>query len=251
VRSFTGTPHGRSFGGDAELAGAGCVSCHGDGGAHLEAGGGAEMIANPARGEADLANRACLACHENRTATAQWRGSAHDAAGLRCASCHAIHADGVTAVGLRGAGEATSLCLECHPSFRKGLHQRSTHPLREGLMECSSCHNPHGGTNEHLIDADSVNDLCLSCHQEKRGPFLWEHSPVHEDCLTCHTAHGSNHPGLLVARTVQLCQSCHLQGRHQSVAGTETAMWNINRQCLNCHPAIHGSNHPSGPLFQR
>jgi hypothetical protein len=56
---------------------------------------------------------------------------------------------------------------------------------------------------------------------------------------------------MLVSRTVQLCQACHLQGRHQTVAGTETAYWNINRQCANCHPQIHGSNHPSGPLFQR
>jgi DmsE family decaheme c-type cytochrome len=135
--------------------------------------------------------------------------------------------------------------------LKKSLTQRSRHPLREGRMDCSSCHNPHGSGTDRMIRADSVNDQCFLCHREKRGPFLWEHSPVREDCLTCHAAHGSNHDKMLVARTVQLCQSCHLQGRHQTVAGLETAFWNTNRQCLNCHSQIHGSNHPSGPLFQR
>lgn len=249
--AFSRSPHGRAFAADRDLVGADCRSCHGDGAAHVEAGGGRGSIENPALGDAEHANAGCLSCHQNQVTQAMWQGSAHEAAGIKCASCHAVHDVSEAGRKVAGRGGTTDLCLECHVSYRKGLSQRSTHPLREGLMECSSCHNPHGGTNEHLIDADSVNDLCLSCHQEKRGPFLWEHSPVREDCLTCHAPHGSNHPGLLVARTVQVCQSCHLQGRHQTVAGTATAMWNVNRQCLNCHPAIHGSNHPSGPLFQR
>jgi predicted CXXCH cytochrome family protein len=28
---------------------------------------------------------------------------------------------------------------------------------------------PHGAINERLVKRDSINDLCLSCHQEKRG----------------------------------------------------------------------------------
>ncbi len=69
--------------------------------------------------------------------------------------------------------------------------------------------------------------------------------------MTCHKPHGSNQERLLVARVNQLCQSCHIQGRHQSAAGAAESMWNSNRACLNCHPQVHGSNHPSGPLFQR
>jgi len=146
---------------------------------------------------------------------------------------------------------ATELCLTCHASARKGMSQRSRHPLNEGKMDCVSCHNPHGSASEAMVRVDPVNDLCFSCHEEKRGPFLWEHAPVREDCRTCHNPHGSNHDKLLVARTVQVCQSCHLQGRHQTVAGVPEAYWNQNRQCLNRHAQIHGSNHPAGPLFQR
>jgi DmsE family decaheme c-type cytochrome len=118
-------------------------------------------------------------------------------------------------------------------------------------MECASCHNPHGTAGERLIDHGSVNELCTSCHQNMRGPFLWEHSPVREDCLTCHRPHGSNHPQILQARVTQLCQSCHQQGRHQTVAAVPAALWVGNKACLNCHQHIHGTNHPSGPLFQR
>jgi hypothetical protein len=56
---------------------------------------------------------------------------------------------------------------------------------------------------------------------------------------------------MLQARVTQLCQSCHQQGRHQTLAGLPASIWVGNRACLNCHQNIHGSNHPSGPLFQR
>jgi DmsE family decaheme c-type cytochrome len=131
------------------------------------------------------------------------------------------------------------------------LHQRSAHPLKDGQMDCVACHDPHGTSGEKLLRHASTNELCYSCHQNMRGPFLWEHSPAREDCLTCHRPHGSNYPQLLQARVTQLCQSCHQQGPHQTVPGAPASIWVGNRACLNCHMQIHGSNHPSGPLFQR
>jgi DmsE family decaheme c-type cytochrome len=118
-------------------------------------------------------------------------------------------------------------------------------------MDCVSCHDPHGSAGDALLRQASVNENCYSCHQDMRGPFLWEHSPVREECTTCHKAHGSNYPSMLRARTTQLCQSCHQQGRHQTLAGVPQSVWVVNKACLNCHSQIHGSNHPSGPLFQR
>ena len=69
----------------------------------------------------------------------------------------------------------------------------SHHPVREGKMGCASCHNPHDGNRPKMIKADSVNELCYTCHAEKRGPFLFEHAPVREDCVSCHEPHGTNH----------------------------------------------------------
>jgi DmsE family decaheme c-type cytochrome len=76
-------------------------------------------------------------------------------------------------------------------------------------MTCEDCHNPHGSSSKRLLKADSVNELCYTCHAEKRGPFLWEHAPVRENCLTCHFPHGSNNEKLLVQTRPFLCSSCH------------------------------------------
>lgn len=251
VKSFAKTQHGRTYGFDKDYKDSSCTSCHGSGQEHIDAGGEGKIL-NPAKAKAADSNAACMSCHEANKAQAHWQGSAHEAAGVSCASCHSVHKNAPPlSTGLVTVNPVSEKCLSCHSSQRKSLNQRSTHPLREGQMDCISCHNPHGTTGEKLLKADSVNDTCYSCHAEKRGPFLWEHSPVRQDCLTCHTPHGSNHPGMLQARTTQICQSCHQQGRHQTIAGLPNSIWTTNRQCLNCHSQIHGSNHPSGPLFQR
>lgn len=249
--AFAGSAHGRAFTFGKDHKGADCTACHGDGTAHVEADGDRSKILHPLKADSDKSNAQCLACHENQSVQAHWQGSVHEAAGVRCAECHTLHA--ATPIRKEGTtlNRVTERCLSCHSSQRRGITQRSRHPLLEGKMDCVSCHNPHGSPTEALVRADSINDLCYSCHQEKRGPFLWEHAPVRENCATCHAPHGSNHDKMMVARTVQVCQSCHLQGRHQTVAGLPEAFWNSNRQCLNCHSQIHGTNHPSGPLFQR
>lgn len=251
VRDFPRSAHGLTFASDRDHSDASCASCHGPGEKHVESGGDIALIENPRKQSGEEADHSCLACHDAQRGRAYWHGSAHEEAGVSCAACHDLHGSGTAAAGTGRNRVASEKCLSCHTNHRKDLFARSSHPLRDGAMECASCHDPHGADGEHLVRAAAVNDLCFSCHQEKRGPFLWEHSPVREDCLTCHTPHSSNHDKMLVARPAQLCQSCHLQGRHQTVAGFDASMWNTNRQCLNCHPQIHGSNHPSGPLFQR
>lgn len=244
VKSFGKTVHGRTS--------ANCLSCHVGAQEHAAAPGEKKPVSLK---KGDQATVPCLNCHEGRRAQAHWQGSAHQLAGLACASCHNVHHDrGGTpeakkAVG--GPNEVTEKCLRCHGNARAALQQRSSHPLRDGQMGCASCHNPHGSSSEKLLKQATVNELCYSCHQNLRGPFLWEHSPVREDCLTCHRAHGSNYPQLLKARVTQLCQSCHQQGRHQTLPGLPSSIWVSNNACINCHSQVHGTNHPSGPLFQR
>lgn len=253
AKAWGKSTHGKHFAADATLSGS-CTSCHVGGAQHASSGGEAKVL-NPKKGLAREANAGCLTCHESTPAQAHWPGSAHERAGLKCASCHEVHGQRPGAPqspkGLPGVTAATAKCLECHGGERQGLLQRSGHPLRDGQMGCESCHNPHGSAAEKLLKRASVNELCYSCHQEKRGPFLWEHSPVREDCLTCHKQHGSNNPSLLQARVTQLCQSCHQQGRHQTIPGVPPSVWVSNKACLNCHSQVHGTNHPSGPLFQR
>jgi len=122
-------------------------------------------------------------------------------------------------------------------------------------VSCSDCHNPHGSTGPKQLVKGTVNETCYTCHTEKRGPFLWEHQPVREDCTICHEPHGSVHSSLLKVRGPWLCQQCHMVQFHPSTAYSGTglpttkpsgAQQMLAKNCLNCHSQVHGSNHPSG-----
>ena len=109
-----------------------------------------------------------------------------------------------------------------------------------------------------MLVRNTTNETCYECHQDKRGPHLWEHAPVVEDCSLCHLPHGSVNQALLVKRPPLLCQACHSQAGHPSVphttaglpSGNPSAML-LNGSCLNCHSQVHGSNHPSGANLMR
>ncbi len=238
---------GRQYG--VGESGRACESCHGPGGRHVDSQE-AKDILNPAKAAADESAAACLKCHSQARTQAHWAGGAHEAAGVSCGSCHSMHKPGDRSHLLSKTSEE-ELCVSCHQGMRKSLFSRSRHPLREGKMECSSCHNPHGTLSEKMISANSVNDKCYECHADKRGPFLWEHIPVRESCLNCHAPHGSNHESMLVTQGTRLCQQCHIQGRHQTNATAPNDLWAFNRACMNCHSAVHGSNSPSGVILQR
>lgn len=204
------------------------------------------------------ANGVCLSCHET-TDHPMWEGSAHQRRGVKCIDCHAVHSFESEMSQLKEADSAT-MCYQCHQQVRAQMMRTSHHPVREGLMGCESCHNPHDGSTPKMIKADWANELCLQCHTEKRGPFLWEHAPVRESCLNCHNPHGSNHDKMLQAKLPYLCQRCHLNTRHPGTfydggnAGTTIAGASnraIEHACKNCHQNVHGGNAPSGPYLGR
>jgi DmsE family decaheme c-type cytochrome len=194
-------------------------------------------------------NGMCLQCHEGGERI-DWHGSAHQTGEVSCASCHTIHTahdpvlDKVT---------QPDVCFQCHLKERAEFFKPSVHPVRFGQLGCSDCHASHGSGTSRLLVRPTLNETCYTCHAEKRGPFLWEHAPVPEDCSLCHRAHGSIHPALLRKRPPLLCQQCHSQLGHPSVARTTAGLPNGNPSgfllagsCLNCHSQVHGSNHPSG-----
>ena len=244
----------------------GCEACHGPGRAHVEAGGGKETI--PIRFGKDSPNTVaeqnsvCMDCHSRGTHMF-WKGSPHESRGIACVDCHQVKQGVRVSVSsdARYSQPLTDnrgvkllqpeLCLQCH-QMRRAQLQRSSHmPYREGKVTCTSCHNPHGTPNPKQLIQSTTNENCLSCHTERRGPFLWEHPPVLENCANCHEPHGSNNPQLLKVRMPRVCDDCHDSSRHPTQAQPLSSIKNFNRGCTNCHSHIHGSNHPSGSAFLR
>jgi DmsE family decaheme c-type cytochrome len=223
VHTVFDSVHGSLDGGGS----AACTTCHGPSEVHDRRGRRAspDVSFGPKwLSDLETRNASCQACHDNGNQLL-WVGSEHQQENLACNDCHNSHQQRDSAVSDR------QLCLGCHARVRSEMQLPSRHPIAEGKTACTDCHNPHGGSGEADLHQVSVNDNCFSCHQEKRGPHLWEHEPVAEDCAVCHRPHGSVNAGLLTARGPALCQ----QGKN----------------CLNCHSQIHGSNHPSGARLTR
>ena len=245
-----------------------CQTCHGPSSEHMEEPDeGEERVSVSVQFGSDFEPRpqtgVCTGCHRGGTQM-NWEGSTHESEGLACTSCHQIHThdDPVRSKNIRPEvftreGQA-QVCFGCHAEQRALAYRAFSHPLREGKMNCSGCHAPHGSMGKGMLVRPTLNETCYQCHAEKRGPFLWEHPPAREDCSHCHTPHGSNHPALLTTRGHLLCQQCHMASRHPSTAYTGvdaaagvTDFHTQSRNCLNCHTEVHGSNHPSGPRLTR
>jgi len=258
IASILQTPHGQAADPDTPFAGLQCEACHGPGGNHLSGDGDGPGIINfgsdVAHTPVETQNEVCANCHTAEPGPG-WHGSAHDNEALSCADCHTSHAPADRAL-MRA--EQAEVCYDCHATQRAQSFKASNHPIRENKMGCTGCHDPHQSTADALLVKENVNQVCYDCHAETRGPFLWEHAPVVEDCTSCHNPHGSNHPALLTRRPPQLCQQCHSQAGHPSIGYTDEGLANnqpssfvLGSSCMNCHPMVHGSNHPSGAGLAR
>lgn len=263
VLSLFKTPHGSRADPHAPFARGQlqCEACHGPGGEHA----GRVRSGQPrppvmrfgAKSGTPVAsqNAVCLGCHAD-TVGDDWHAGAHERGGVACADCHRIHA---AHDEVRSLDRQALVCFNCHQKQRVEYAKPFHHPVAGNLMSCTSCHGPHGTSNEYGLRRASLNDTCYSCHAEKRGPFLWEHAPVAEDCSNCHIPHGSSQPGLLTMRAPFLCQQCHSQAGHPSFAygpgglpgSGQPSSYLAAGSCLNCHSQVHGSNHPSGSRLTR
>ena len=238
-----------------------CEACHGPGSVHADSEEPAD-IRFPASAD-------CLACHEKGSGThLAWATGEHERAGLICSDCHDPHQREPNL--LRTGGEirfgyldaTSSLCAECHTDVASRLNFPSHHPVREGMLSCTDCHESHGDTRTALGDRVS---LCAKCHQDYAGPWIFEHAPAAEDCTTCHNPHGSAAQNLLDTSMPMLCLSCHSTADpwHFEATG-EPGLQAISTddprppgercqlitmfgagafytRCTDCHGAIHGS----------
>jgi DmsE family decaheme c-type cytochrome len=258
MQTFAYSIHGRA------LPGGGCESCHGPMSKHMDAPRQQPpLVVSMKNLDAEQSASVCLSCHEGGEGSGpkgdirmNWHVSAHSAGGNACVTCH-------NPIGMDDPVLArdtqSEVCFTCHMDKRAKSFRRSRHPVREGEVACSDCHNPHGSAGPTQLVKNTVNETCYQCHAEKRGPFLWEHAPVREDCTICHDPHGTTEDRMLKVRGPFLCQQCHDEGYHPgslySGAGVPdfggAAQQLLAKNCRACHNVIHGSNHPSGSRFTR
>ena len=240
-----------------------CVSCHGQSDKHLRQEGKVRPLPDRPFGKKMAANdplahnKACMSCHEGNKLM-HWGGGAHAKRDVPCTDCHQLH---VTHDRATTREKIPELCMSCHKEKKAQFAKPHHHPVPEGKMVCTDCHNPHGSAGPKLMVKDSVNETCYTCHAQHRGPFLWNHMPVTQDCSICHNPHGTTTAGLLKMRAPFLCQQCHeptshrgnftslngVQGNGPPGAGGIT----MARGCLNCHGNIHGGNNPTATGSQR
>ena len=224
--------------------GATCESCHGAGKAHVDGGGDITKIFNPAKATAKQVDARCLTCHQGQHAN--FERSAHGEANVSCISCHSVHHSATPEHLLKV--EQPKLCFQCHTDTKPQFNMPFHHKVEEGLVNCTDCHDPHGTFNKKSLRSSAQQDaVCMKCHTETAGPFVYEHAVVKtEGCVSCHSPHGSPNPRMLNRANVNtICLQCHSPSPNYSTGLPIGPAHNQNLQyqaCTICHASIHGSN---------
>lgn len=131
-------------------------------------------------------------------------------------------------------GDTKSLCLLCHQTeaAKKVVHK----PF---ALDCSLCHNPHGGDNRYFVKGGTGSQGCLLCHSDVTKGFPFMHGPVAQgECLACHSPHQSDQAKLLTDPQPKLCLSCHTDFSAQ-MEGAVSIHKPAQLNCAGCHGA-HG-----------
>lgn len=167
-----------------------------------------------------------------------------------CEMCHGPASLHIKAGGGKGniltPKKNPELCFSCHLDKKAEFHLPNHHPVLEGKMSCSDCHSPHGMDVRpwSATSLKDVNEACVKCHKQQRGPFVFEHEATREGCVTCHSPHGSIQDKMLVAKDSNLCLRCHSQTNFATVGKSNHAGRLPGGSCFSggCHTGVHGSN---------
>ena len=245
------TPHGAK----TDANGSMCQACHGDASEHLKD----PMKAKPANpfakgGTVAAQTAVCLTCHSGNRNLAFWTSGKHALNDVACTNCHSIHGQNLLP-SYGGLAQAPTpvpiskftttflpnqadICSPCHQPIRAAINKPSHHPIIEGKVKCSDCHNPHGSVHYKLLNEHTPN-LCQDCHDGSRHPGTIYGAGGGYTCQSGMTNDKVNYPGCFGKPVGSLSPNVNTRL--------------VDRACLNCHSAIHGSNAPGnrGKFFTR
>jgi DmsE family decaheme c-type cytochrome len=207
-------------------------------------------------------SKECLDCHGGRDTTL-------------AATAHALPKDTATGAGARVA------CTDCHPGDRRHWEEDpNTYPMpnpsamtaaaearlcatchqtahQQNMLEknphtanavnCSGCHNVHGGTHTALLRKPQPQ-LCYGCHGDVAGQFAKSYRhPVSDGLMKCSDCHMtlSETSRALSRNGTNVCLRCH--GEFAGPFPFEhPATLDFSAEeggCLSCHEP-HGSHLP-------
>ncbi len=188
-------------------------------------------------------DESCLDCHDDLLSAGSTLHAPAEAE--LCDACHVVAGESdVYTVTTPGGDQA---CLECHDeNLKRAPEGGSLHSLLR-RDACVVCHDPHASPQSALLRA-SINEVCLSCHarltaeeraasplevdvatyEEAAKIFLGDDRTIGHpmlghpvagpaqpaetggamSCLSCHAAHASSHPGLMLGG-FEICTRCH------------------------------------------
>ncbi len=139
------------------------------------------------------------------------------------------------------------ICYECHKTRYTKRYDHK--PAKDG--KCMSCHDPHQADTKMLLRSDSINNLCMKCH-DKKSKFkdkadkkfvelglVSKHEPIEKkSCLVCHDAHTAEHKMLLkLDAKMDLCLDCH-DKIAKKIKVSKYKHGGVNsskKRCLECH----------------
>ncbi len=207
----------------------------------------------------------CAACHletvKNYKYTAHAKieiaGEHERFSGQSCEACHGpgslhVEAEGRGGKFIINPGKNPQACFQCHLEMQASFQLPHHHPVSDGKMSCSDCHDPHGANifQPKGVMVTKVNDTCAHCHREQARPHVYEHEALREGCTVCHQVHGSINDKMLTERDNNLCLKCHAQvAAHGttgsiSIGGSDHTTRLGQGTCFSagCHTAMHGSD---------
>jgi predicted CXXCH cytochrome family protein len=129
--------------------------------------------------------------------------------------------------------EQRELCFDCHDENRKRKY------VHEAVisLECSSCHNSHGGNYKYYLLSERIDTMCFECHDKAPMTKKVLHQPLAEgDCTGCHKPHSSDYPVLLISKKEEFCVKCHEDMAFLLKKSDKLKVHSIvGEGCENCH----------------